>query len=683
MIPPAGGRPLEPKPQVAAMRDRAVTGLLIAALAVAAFAIGVPSVAVPSTAASAVPSGAAAPSPAAPVVYREGVVGRPSSITPVTARTKADRTLVGLIFSGLFKMGPGDTLAPDLASSWTSDKSGQVWTVTIRPDAVWQDGAPVTSEDVVYTISTLKDPAASGGQAAAWADVSVEALDSHTVRFTLGSPVGGFLAALRQPLLPPDLLEGVLSDADLATSEFALNPVGTGPYQLIQVDDVHAVLVPSATTAGGALSGSPGATDGVGPAGPGTSGAPSSGSGSPSDSGAPGASGFVAPSPSGAAGALPPGGSGAGVPRAAAGLMALAVASTRPTATPKATQSPKPTASPRPTPTPSPTPSPTPTPDPNARPVQQIELDFYDTEDELAAAFGARQIDGAADLTPATTRALGATPGTRILDYPTTTLSAVLLNLRPSHKELQDANVRKALLGAIDRTAIASSALGGQARVADTLIPPESWAYDPSKVVKVPYSTTQAVKLLQAAGWTRANGRWTAPKAKAPYKITLLTVSADVNPRLAAIATAVADAWTQLGLTVNVTTLSGTDLASRLQSGEFDAAVLDIAEGLEPDLYPLLDSTQVRSNGSNRSGYQDPAMDQLLEAARQNGTTAERQAAWSALLAGISARMPVLPIVWADEQAVVRGLSGVTPRLIVYPGDRFWDVLAWRLAATR
>jgi hypothetical protein len=76
-------------------------------------------------------------------------------------------------------------------------------------------------------------------------------------------------------------------------------------------------------------------------------------------------------------------------------------------------------------------------------------------------------------------------------------------------------------------------------------------------------------------------------------------------------------------------------------------------------------------------------MDKLLEAARQSGTSAKVQVAWSALLAGISAKMPVLPIVWADEQMVVRGLSGVTPRLIVHPGDRYWDVLAWRLAASR
>ena len=649
MTPPAGARPPERSRLGAAARDRAVTGLLVVVLAAAGFAIGVPRVAAPGADGTFAPTGPPTASPAAPVVYREGVLGRPSSITPVTARTVADKDLVGLIFSGLVKVGPGDTLAPDLAASWTVDKSGQVWTVAIRPDAMWQDGIPVTADDVVYTVSALQDPSASGGLAAAWADVTVEALDSHTVRFTLGSPVGSFLAALTQPLLPAHLLRGIAM-SDLAASSFALSPVGSGPYQLVQVDDAHALLVPATPRASGASPGSSGGSDGLGPGDPGSS---------PSAGPAAGASAGASPNPS-AIGAL-------------GGPMALAAASARPSASAEAT----------PAPTLGPAPSPTEAPDPYASPVEQIELDFYDTEAALADAFTAGQIDGAAGLGAATTQTLGALAGARILDYPTTTLSAVLLNLRPSHPELGDPNVRKALLGAINRAAIAKTDLGGQARLADTLIPPESSVYDASRVVSIPYDRTKAAALLRAAGWTRASGRWTAPKGKAPYAMDLLTVPADVNPRLAAIASAVKDDWTSLGLTVTVTSLSGSDLAARLESGDFTAAVLDIASGLEPDLYPLLDSTQVRSNGSNRSGYQDPALDKLLEAARQNASSAKLQAAWSALLAGISAKMPVLPIAWADEQVVVRGLSGATPRLIVNPGDRFWDVLAWRLAASR
>ena len=109
----------------------------------------------------------------------------------------------------------------------------------------------------------------------------------------------------------------------------------------------------------------------------------------------------------------------------------------------------------------------------------------------------------------------------------------------------------------------------------------------------------------------------------------------------------------------------------------------DIAQGLEPDLYPLLASSQVRASGTNLSGYQDPSLDPLLEAARKPGTAEDRAAAWKALLAGLATRTPLLPLVWNDDVTLARGLEGDSPRLISAPGDRFWDVLAWRLAADR
>ncbi len=142
-------------------------------------------------------------------------------------------------------------------------------------------------------------------------------------------------------------------------------------------------------------------------------------------------------------------------------------------------------------------------------------------------------------------------------------------------------------------------------------------------------------------------------------------------------------AWQELGFNVVAVTVKASDLATRLREGTFTAAVVDIAEGLEPDLYPLLATTQVQSTGSNLAGYQDPTLDPLLEAARAPGTQEERVTAWKALLAGLATREPILPLAWIDEIMLARGLEGVTPRLIVDTGDRYWDVLAWRLAADR
>ncbi|MEO5965201.1 MAG: ABC transporter substrate-binding protein, partial [Candidatus Limnocylindrales bacterium] len=222
-------------------RDNAVVAVLVLVLVVLAGALAIPS----SLPAAAVVEPTSAPTLPPPITYREGVVGIPASITPLTARTRAEKTLVGLVFSGLMRMGPDRVLQPDLAESWSVSADGMTFTFVIRADATWSDGTPVTSADVVYTVDALKSPDSGGAAAASWAEVTVSAIDERTVTFALATPVGGFLAATTQPLLPAHLLGGV-PFADLATSDFAHNPVGTGAFALTQLDDTRAVLLPSA-----------------------------------------------------------------------------------------------------------------------------------------------------------------------------------------------------------------------------------------------------------------------------------------------------------------------------------------------------------------------------------------------------------------------------------------------------
>ncbi len=575
-------------------RDRAVVVLLVITLAVLGGIIGLPRQADLATAGGeqATPDLSLPP----PAVLREGVIGVPETITPVTARNRAERSLVGLVFSGLVRLGPGNSYQPDLAESWTSDASGTAWTFTIRPDAVWHDGVPVTADDVVYTVGALQSPDAAGAAAGAWADVTAEALDARTVRLTTGTPIGSALALARQPLLPAHLLEGI-PYADLGTSDYARLPVGSGPFSLTDIDSEHATLVPAA--------------------------------------------GIVA--------------TGDEEPPTSDAL---------PTIDSLATPWPEPdTGLPRPY-------------------LDELDLRFYPNEGALAEALAGGEVDTASGLSAAALQRL-ATSGLDRYVYPTTTLSAVLLNLRPDHKELRDAKVRTALLAALDRDTLVTTVLAGNAVRADALVPPTSWAFDADAAGRVKYDRKAAAKALQGAGWSRKNGKWVAPGGKEPYVLEVLGVPASLNPRLAAVADYVRESWTDFGFKVAAGEKKGMDLAASLREGEFTAAVVDIAERLEPDLYPLLGTSQVQSTGSNMAGYQDADLDPLLEAARKPGTDEEQAAAWTALLKAVAGRQPILPLAWNDEIMLARGVDGVTPRLIADTGDRYWDVLAWRLAADR
>ena len=576
--------------------DQAIIGGLILVLAVVALAIGVPAYAPDSA-----PARTPLPTiePAAP--YREGTLGRPVSVSPLAARTQVDRDLVALTFSGLVKLGPDGILIPDLAARWTTDETGKSWTFSLRPDARWHDGEPVTAQDVVFTINVLRDPTYTGPGAGSWLEVTPTAVDERTVQFDLTTPLGGFLQLATQPIAPAHLLTGVPVDA-LADDPLGQAPIGSGPFVMAELDADHAVLEPAASF------GLPGPDGGE-------------------------------PSPS----APPP---------------------TDALATPGATKRPA-IAAPR---------------------LSRLEFRYFDDVATLTDAFEAGEIDAVSGLPPAEAASLvAAVDGSRALRSHGTTLTAVLLNLRVAHLELRDPAVRKALLAGLDRSAIVAGAFGGMATQADSLIPPTSWAFDKAASAPVAHDPAAAAAALTKAGWTKVDEKWRPAKATTPYTIELLTPDREMNPGLHAVAEQVAASWEALGFTVTlVETDPGTSLTERLREGKFTAAVIDVSIGLDPDLYPLLASSQTRTGGLNLIGLQDSTLDGLLAAARKPGTPEARKAAYTALQTQLSLGEYILPVAFADEVVVARNtVQDVVVQPVGDPSDRFWDVLTWRLANDR
>jgi peptide/nickel transport system substrate-binding protein len=570
-------------------KDTAVVGALVVLLAIIAGIVGIP--ALQATTAS--PDATPTPGYAATRAYREGVLGHPASISPLTAKTQADRDLVALIFSGLVRNGPDGTIVPDLAARWSVDPSGRVWTFDLRPDARWHDGEPVTADDVVYTISTLQDPSYSGPGATSWSEVDVRAVSPTEVTFTLATPLGGFLQAATQPIAPAHLLSDVPVSL-LPEDPFGQQPVGSGPFALATLDSDKAVLVPA-----------------------GVEDTPTSDA-SPS----------VAPTDS--------------------------LTTAEPTLRPE-----------RPTPY-----------------LSGIEMHFYDDAAALVAAYQAGDIDAASGLPPATAAQLATTPDSRLLRYPGSTLTAVLLNLRPDHPEFHDPAVRTALLAAIDRAGLIDQAYASVAAPAPGPIPPSSPLFDPAAEPIVDHSLSDATKALKKAGWTKKDDGWYLPGAKTPLAIEVLSTLEDVNPAVYAAAEKVVADWRALGIDATHVALPAAELVTdRLTAAKFAAAVTDVAIGLDPDLYPLLASSQTRTGGSNIGGVQDQALDKLLKAARAPGTPADRYQAYSALQVALGKGRYLLPLAYQDESVVMRDtVQGPVVRQVAGPSDRFWDVLTWRLA---
>jgi peptide/nickel transport system substrate-binding protein len=206
--------------------------------------------------------------------------------------------------------------------------------------------------------------------------------------------------------------------------------------------------------------------------------------------------------------------------------------------------------------------------------------------------------------------------------------------------------------------------------------------FDAEGNAPVGFDPAAATVALTKAGWKKVENGWIPKGGKDPIVIELLSPEETANPVAYAAAAAVVQAWHDIGLTVRHIPLPAAELiGDRLVRGDFSVAVLPLAVGLDPDVYPLLAASQTRTGGSNVIGLQDPDLDKLLVAARTPFAPNERVAAYSALQARLESRTYLLPLAFRDDYVVFRDtVVGPESRPVGASGDRYWDVLTWRLA---
>ena len=172
--------------------------------------------------------------------YIEGVASAPQYLEPILASSDLDQDVVRLAFAGLTQLDRDGSVIPELAT-FTTSEDGKVWTFTIRDDASWHDGEPVTAADVVYTVTLVQDKAYVGPYSDAFRGVRVDAVSQRIVRFTLPDPFGAFAVNTTLPLMPAHRLIGVGYN-ELPRQTFNLRPIGAGPFRVVEVDQRQVVL---------------------------------------------------------------------------------------------------------------------------------------------------------------------------------------------------------------------------------------------------------------------------------------------------------------------------------------------------------------------------------------------------------------------------------------------------------
>ncbi|HEY6074378.1 MAG TPA: peptide ABC transporter substrate-binding protein [Anaerolineales bacterium] len=517
------------------------------------------------------------PQPTSGGVYTEALVGSMGRLNPLLDwNNSADRDIDSLIYSGLIRFDSHGLPQPDLAESWGTSADGTIYNFTLRSNAVWQDGKPVTSDDIVFTIDLIKSSGSLFPQDIKdlWSEIEVKQLNDKNIKFTLPEPYAPFLDYVTFGLLPKHLL-GSVSPDQLSTSDFNLKPVGTGPYRFD-----HLIIE------GGQIRG-----------------------------------------------------------------VVLVVNENYYLAKPF---------------------------------IPQVVFRYYPDSVSALDAYEQGEALGVSQIGPKALEKALLDPALSVYTSRMPQLSLVFLNLNnPSVPFLQDAKVRRALLMGLNRNAMVSNFMGGEAIVADGPILPGSWAYYDG-IEHIEYDPEAAASLLKADGYVLpAAGGQVREKDGQPLALALVHPDDDLHAKIAEM---IQSNWAEIGVRVDLQPASYESMVGDyLSPRSYQAALVDLtmARTPDPDPYPFWHQAEA-TGGQNYSQWDDRTASEYIETARTLTDFTERARLYRNFQVIFAKELPSLPLYYpVYSYGVDSQVKGVQVAPLYDTSDRLSFITEWYLVTRR
>lgn len=163
--------------------------------------------------------------------YSEGVIDYPRFINPLySPNNPVDRDLSALIYSGLTAWNTRGNIVLDLAKEYSVSDDEKTYTYVLREDAYWHDGKRFGADDVMFTISAIKDEKYDSPLRASWEGAEIKKINDNTVQFQLKKPYAAFPSLLTTGILPSHIWKNI-PVANIAFTEWSRKPIGSGPYK--------------------------------------------------------------------------------------------------------------------------------------------------------------------------------------------------------------------------------------------------------------------------------------------------------------------------------------------------------------------------------------------------------------------------------------------------------------------
>lgn len=229
-------------------------------------------------------------------------------------------------------------------------------------------------------------------------------------------------------------------------------------------------------------------------------------------------------------------------------------------------------------------------------------------------------------------------PKLRVMQSEGTVYQYVAFNLRDNI--FRDVRVRKAIAHAIDRESLVHHLWRSQARLAESVIPPNNWAYQ-ADLIHYKFDPERARALLKEAGQ--------------PGLSFTFRTSTDETQRL--FASVLQQQLLDVGIRMEIRSNEFATFYADILRGNFQAYSLRwIGGNNDPDIFNLIfHSKMTPPNGANRGFYSNTEVDRLIELARQEVDLDKRRAYYGSIQRIVSEEVPYVSLWYLDNVCVFNG----------------------------
>jgi len=243
-------------------------------------------------------------------------------------------------------------------------------------------------------------------------------------------------------------------------------------------------------------------------------------------------------------------------------------------------------------------------------------------------------------LTPDTVLTLAQDPALAVEQGHGTRLAYMGFNLRDPI--LKDVRVRQAIAYALDRAPMIDYLWGGQAELARSVLPTQSWAYE-GEVRAYEHDPARARQLLDAAGYPAVNG--------VRFHLTMKT-STDANTRM--MVAVMQQQLREVGIMLDIRSYESATFLADVVHGAFQLYSLRWIGGNEdPDIFEYTcHSTKFPPNGANRVFYSNPQLDALIDQARREVDPAKRKPLYAEVQQILAQDLPYINLWYLDNVMV-------------------------------